>query len=47
LRAKEIKKHCQRRGIYLISTSLSETPLLTHREALVKNQGGKVILFIN
>ena len=47
LRVKEIRKYCYRHGIYLISTSLSETPLLTHREALEKKQGGKVILFIN
>jgi small subunit ribosomal protein S8 len=47
LRVKEIKKYCRRHGIYLISTSLPETPLLTHREALTKNQGGKVIFFIS
>ncbi|CAI2192606.1 9528_t:CDS:2, partial [Funneliformis geosporum] len=42
LKAKEIKKYCHHRGVYLISTSLPETPLLTHREALVQNQGEKV-----
>ena len=47
LRVKEIEETCRDRGIYLISTSLPETPLLTHREALAKKQGGKVILFIN
>jgi len=46
LKAKKIKKYCSRYGLYLISTSLPETPLLTHREALEKKQGGKVILFI-
>ncbi|MCE8163919.1 MAG: 30S ribosomal protein S8 [Candidatus Moeniiplasma glomeromycotorum] len=46
LRVKEIEKNCHDRGIYLISTSLAETPLLTHREAMAKKQGGKVILFI-
>ncbi|WNE40555.1 MAG: 30S ribosomal protein S8 [Mycoplasmataceae bacterium] len=43
LRAKEIKKNCQSRGTYLISTSQG---LLTHREALAKNQGGKVIFLL-
>ena len=43
----EIKKYCHRRGIYFLSTSLPKTPLLTHREALAKNQGGKVIFFIS
>jgi len=47
LRVKEIKKKCHVPGIYLISTSLPGSPLLTHREALEKNQGGKVILFIS
>ena len=47
LRVKEIKKTCRGPGIYLLSTSLPEAPLLTHREALAKNQGGKVILFIS
>ena len=47
LKVKEIKKNCRGRGIYIISTSLPETPLLTHREALEKKQGGKVIFFIN
>ena len=44
LRVEEIKKHCRGRGVYLISTSRG---LLTHRESLAKNQGGKVILFIS
>ena len=44
LRVKEIKKYCRGRGIYFISTPLG---LLTHREALEKNQGGKVLFFIN
>lgn len=44
LRAKEIKKSCQSKGMYLISTSRG---LLTHREALEQNQGGKVIFFIS
>ncbi|KLL05339.1 MAG: 30S ribosomal protein S8 [Mycoplasmataceae bacterium RV_VA103A] len=44
LRVKEIKKNCRGHGFYFISTPLG---LLTHREALVKNQGGKVIFFIS
>jgi len=44
LRVEEIKKHCRGRGVYLISTSRG---LLTHRESLAQNQGGKVILFIS
>ncbi|RHZ35427.1 uS8 family ribosomal protein [endosymbiont GvMRE of Glomus versiforme] len=44
LKAKNLKKHCRNRGVYLISTSAG---LLTHREALKKNQGGKVIFFIS
>ena len=44
LRVKELEKHCRGRGIYLISTPLG---LLTHREALEKNQGGKVLFFIS
>lgn len=47
LSAKEIKKHCWRYGVYLISTSLPTTPLLTQKEALERRRGGKVILFIN
>jgi small subunit ribosomal protein S8 len=47
LGVKEIKETCRGSGIYLLSTSLPETPLLNHREALAKNQGGKVILFIS
>jgi small subunit ribosomal protein S8 len=43
LKVKEIKNNCRSRGIYFISTPLG---LLTHREALAKNQGGKVIFFI-
>ena len=43
LRVKELKKNCCSRGVYLISTPLG---LLTHREALEKNQGGKVLFFI-
>lgn len=43
----EIKKNCHNYGIYLISTSLPEAPLLTQHEALAKNQGGKAILFIS
>ncbi|CAI2161723.1 1298_t:CDS:2 [Funneliformis geosporum] len=37
LGVEEIKKQCHKRGFYIISTS---TGLLTHREALEKNQGG-------
>lgn len=44
LRVKDIKKNCRGRGIYLLSTPFG---LLTHREALAQNQGGKVILFIS
>jgi len=44
LRVKEIKNHCRSRGVYLISTPLG---LLTNREALEKNQGGKVLFFIS
>ena len=44
LRVEEIKNNCRGRGVYLISTSLG---LLTHREALAQNQGGKVIFFIS
>ena len=44
LRVKDLKKHCRGRNTYFISTPLG---LLTHREALEKNQGGKVIFFIN
>ena len=44
LRVEEIKNYCRGRGVYLISTSRG---LLTHREALEKKQGGKVIFFIS
>jgi len=44
LRVKDLKKHCRCRGFYFISTPLG---LLTHREALEKKQGGKVIFFIS
>jgi len=44
LRVKEIKKNCRGQRVYFISTSLG---LLTHREALAKKQGGKVIFFIS
>ena len=44
LRTKEIKKNCRNHGLYLFSTSQG---LLTHREALEKKQGGKVIFFIS
>ena len=44
LRVKDLKKHCCGRGFYFISTPLG---LLTHREALEKKQGGKVIFFIS
>ena len=47
LQAKEIKKYCQKYGLYIISTSLPGVPLLTHREALEKNVGGKVLFHIN
>jgi small subunit ribosomal protein S8 len=40
----DIKKKCHGYGIYLISTSQG---LLTHREALEKNLGGKAIFFIS
>jgi len=40
----EIKKKCRGRGLYLLSTPVG---LLTHREALAQNHGGKVIFFIN
>ena len=43
LRVKEIKKYCYHHGFYFISSSFG---LLTHREALEKKQGGKVIFFI-
>ena len=45
LRVKELNKFCRRSyGTYIISTSRG---LLTDREALVQNTGGKVILCIN
>ncbi|MDR1670488.1 MAG: 30S ribosomal protein S8 [Spiroplasmataceae bacterium] len=44
LKAEEIKKNCRSKGVYFISTSRG---LLTHRQALEQNQGGKVIFFIN
>jgi small subunit ribosomal protein S8 len=45
LRVKEIKKYCPgRHRVYFLSTPAG---LLTHRQALEKNQGGKVIFFIN
>ena len=44
LRVKELKKRCRGHGTYLISTPLG---LLTNREALEKNQGGKVLFFIS
>ncbi|CFW92884.1 30S ribosomal protein S8 [endosymbiont DhMRE of Dentiscutata heterogama] len=40
----ELKKNCRGRGFYFISTPFG---LLTHREALAKNQGGKIIFFIS
>ena len=43
----EIKKNSRNFGIYFISTSFSKMPILTNREALDKNIGGKVILFIS
>ena len=47
LQAKEVRKYCQKYGIYIISTSLPQAPLLTHREALEKNVGGKVLFHIS
>jgi small subunit ribosomal protein S8 len=44
VRVKEIKKYCPRKGTYVISTPLG---LLTQREAVEKNQGGKIIFFIS
>jgi ribosomal protein S8 len=44
LQVREIKKFCKNHGFYIISTSAG---LLTHREALEKGLGGKVIFFIN
>jgi small subunit ribosomal protein S8 len=40
----DIKRKCHGYGVYLISTSQG---LLTHREALAKNLGGKAIFFIS
>lgn len=44
LKVKKIKRYCQGYGVYLISTPMG---ILTHREALEKKVGGKVILSIN
>jgi len=44
LKSKEIKKYCRGQSVFLISTPLG---LLTHREALQKFTGGKLILTVN
>ena len=44
LKYSDIKKKCQERGIYIISTS---SGLLTQQEALEKKLGGKLLLFIS
>jgi len=44
LKNKEIKEHCRGQGVFLISTPFG---LLTHREALQKFTGGKLIFSIS
>lgn len=43
IKYKEIKKKCQGYGVYFISTSFG---ILTHKEALEKKIGGKLIFLI-
>jgi ribosomal protein S8 len=44
VKAKEVKKYCFGKSVYLISTPFG---LMTNKEALEKNTGGKLLLSIS